>query len=668
MLPSKFSVTTSFQTGSDPIRLNEGKPIYRGRGHIGGVRRDTRGEEDESLTLNVGDKLPLMRFSDKGDPISTRGKKLSKNPEVVRGDEIPSRLLRGLSIDAMDYSKIPFNEAMRMVRDENVSLSNGTTLENTISFLQSYGNRRGADSTPHPPPPMSRPAEAIDFLPHAGRSNKVFRNSYINEFAGFRCRVVMPEGGLNPKFIIVCLHGYGGDIMCLEMIASIFQSCHPLPVTWIFPEGQEHVDEDGVSGHAWFGLGVNFLQFAKKFSSMINSKEVFDVSIRFSRFIGVLLKTWKLTVNELGLVGFSQGAIVAADVFMTLPMPPRFLCLYSAAPIGLRRWKEDLKMMELGGKEDKARLSSMRSRRLLIVHGHHDYMVPRRINRPLCKFFSETLQDGQLTSSAFSMLDHDEGHTMPNWTILAGCSFMRDCVVQSIDKPMKSKRTRAFVAITGSSLVNMHSFKVTVFIGGRSTTAASPMISGLDPFYLGEFAATHGPILFTLRALKTEDSRRSLRRTPSFMTSPRSQTAAPPRGEEASGSSQYGRIESPRQRNPEGGGNQQEATRRRSILKRRPVVQNLVCYSHIPNSFVRSIVKIEGENRSIAASSGKLIIMNVEAPVLEPDSNETVGNLSLEFYLLPSHTTPVPGGLWSSSAKGLGTPRSAGLLASCSRV
>lgn len=96
------------------------------------------------------------------------------------------------------------------------------------------------------------------------------------------------------------------------------------------------------------------------------------------RFIGLLRREYG--ISKLVLGGFSQGAMLALDVFFHLDNPPQFLAIFSGAPMCIEAWKDRITSASL---EDRRKLKNVP---ILESHGNRDWVFPVFVGRWLNRF------------------------------------------------------------------------------------------------------------------------------------------------------------------------------------------------------------------------------------------------------------------------------------------
>jgi phospholipase/carboxylesterase len=165
-----------------------------------------------------------------------------------------------------------------------------------------------------------------------------------------------PSGPDNP--VVVCLHGYGADMQDLAFMAEMLRL--PAPVRWVFPNGlRARMDGGWEAGRAWWALDES-----RVFSGLPEERVDAYAAARpegldaAAAAVRELIETLGVPWDRLLLGGFSQGAMLALEVALEAPQPPKGLFLLSGALLdeaGLRRRapaKSGLSFFQSHGRQD----------------------------------------------------------------------------------------------------------------------------------------------------------------------------------------------------------------------------------------------------------------------------------------------------------------------------
>ncbi len=148
-----------------------------------------------------------------------------------------------------------------------------------------------------------------------------------------------PPAGQSAQHFIL-FHGYGADAYDLQSLAEVINP--PEPTHFIFPQGVLEVPiGPGWTGRAWWNIDIEALQAAAmKGEARDLSKEsppsVPELRKKVMKAIEALNVPW----NQIILGGFSQGAMLATDIFLHAPEAPKALVVLSGALVNKEEWKK----------------------------------------------------------------------------------------------------------------------------------------------------------------------------------------------------------------------------------------------------------------------------------------------------------------------------------------
>jgi phospholipase/carboxylesterase len=162
--------------------------------------------------------------------------------------------------------------------------------------------------------------------------------------------IIKPEEGIEIKYAIILLHGYGGDGKDISMLTLNWKRHMPNTV-FICPNGHETCPINP-SGFQWFDLTKNDKDY------------ILDQSIKAEKkinaFINEIKQEFNLKNNQICLSGFSQGCMMSLNVGLT--SKEKFSCIVGFS--GKIIDKNNLK------------LRIKNSTDTLLIHGDVDQVVP----------------------------------------------------------------------------------------------------------------------------------------------------------------------------------------------------------------------------------------------------------------------------------------------------
>ncbi|MCC2679924.1 MAG: putative serine esterase [Pseudobdellovibrio sp.] len=166
---------------------------------------------------------------------------------------------------------------------------------------------------------------------------------------------------------VILFHGFGADANDLAGLVDFFQ--FKKPCNWLFPNGPLSVDiGGGWTGRAWWTIKMSELEgdWTERRPPELNSQreKVFKMmsSMKFE---------WKNVI----LGGFSQGAMLATEVFLEAPETPAGLICLSGTLLTKAEWSKAIE--------------KRKGSHVFISHGEADQVLPHKGSIKLQQFFEE---------------------------------------------------------------------------------------------------------------------------------------------------------------------------------------------------------------------------------------------------------------------------------------
>ena len=184
---------------------------------------------------------------------------------------------------------------------------------------------------------------------------------------------------------VIMLHGYGADAYDLRSLAEVMNTGHN--THWIFPNGPLSVPiGPGWTGSAWWPIDMVRLQAAAAagnvdFRAEAEPAELPKLREQFLQWIPTVEPDWKKVI----LAGFSQGSMLACDIFLHAPEAPLGLVLFSSALMNKQVWE--------------AKAPGRAGSRFFQSHGDQDTILPLRVGSQL---ESLLVQKGGMKGSLFT--------------------------------------------------------------------------------------------------------------------------------------------------------------------------------------------------------------------------------------------------------------------------
>jgi phospholipase/carboxylesterase len=160
----------------------------------------------------------------------------------------------------------------------------------------------------------------------------------------------------NPQNLVVFLHGYGSNGENLISLSNDFKSAI-LQANFISPNAVEDWEGGFPNCYQWFSL-YNYNGNAKPFDEV--AKNIKQSNKKLTDFIDDQLNQFNLTEENLILIGFSQGAMMAIYNSLTRKKKVKAVIAYSGRVI----------LPQLAGD-----LISSRPE-ICLIHGRNDSVVP----------------------------------------------------------------------------------------------------------------------------------------------------------------------------------------------------------------------------------------------------------------------------------------------------
>ena len=162
--------------------------------------------------------------------------------------------------------------------------------------------------------------------------------------------IIKPEDGVEIKYAIILLHGYGGDGKDISMLTLNWKRHMPNTV-FICPNGHE-ICPINPSGFQWFDLTKDDPNYI--LDQSIKAEEKIKI------FINEIKQEFNLKNNQICLSGFSQGCMMSLNVGLT--SEEKFSCIVGFSG----------KIID----QNNLKLRIKNSTNTLLIHGDVDQVVP----------------------------------------------------------------------------------------------------------------------------------------------------------------------------------------------------------------------------------------------------------------------------------------------------
>ena len=166
---------------------------------------------------------------------------------------------------------------------------------------------------------------------------------------------------------VILFHGFGADAADLASLANEFnleKQCN-----WLFPNGPLNVAiGPGISGRAWWTIKLSELE------GDWTDRRPPDMDAAVDK-IFKMISSMKFDWKDLIIGGFSQGAMIATEIFLKAPQTPAGLICMSGTLMSRKQWAEYI--------------VNRKGSNIFMSHGEADQVLPHKGSIMLQNFFEE---------------------------------------------------------------------------------------------------------------------------------------------------------------------------------------------------------------------------------------------------------------------------------------
>lgn len=139
--------------------------------------------------------------------------------------------------------------------------------------------------------------------------------------------------------VVILFHGFGADAYDLLPLSQVYKE-RP-KATWLFPHGPLEIEiAPGYTGRAWFEIDLERIKRAIQMGQKNEVNLAFPPDLQEARRIGTqLIAELNIPLSKLFLGGFSQGAVLAADIGLNAFEKVGGLILLSGTLIHEPQWE-----------------------------------------------------------------------------------------------------------------------------------------------------------------------------------------------------------------------------------------------------------------------------------------------------------------------------------------
>lgn len=174
---------------------------------------------------------------------------------------------------------------------------------------------------------------------------------------------------------VVLFHGYGADAADLASLSEVVnnENCN-----WLFPNGHLSVAiGPGWTGRAWWNIRMSELEGDWESRRPPEMDQAIDKAMK-------MFASMKIAWKDVIIGGFSQGAMLATELFLKAPETPAGLICLSGTLLSRDVWSQ---------------LAANRKESIIFMsHGEADQILPHKGSVRLQKFFEENQIKTQFVS------------------------------------------------------------------------------------------------------------------------------------------------------------------------------------------------------------------------------------------------------------------------------
>ena len=163
----------------------------------------------------------------------------------------------------------------------------------------------------------------------------------MRQIASLKC---IEQANPEAENVFILFHGYGADAYDLQTLSEVLITREPYE--WIFPQGFLEVPiGPGWTGRAWWPVDMEKLQRAVMSGEIRDMADMQPEGMMKAReramgMLEELINKRGLKWSQIVLGGFSQGAMLATELFLSAPETCKGLMIMSGALLDKNRWRE----------------------------------------------------------------------------------------------------------------------------------------------------------------------------------------------------------------------------------------------------------------------------------------------------------------------------------------
>lgn len=201
---------------------------------------------------------------------------------------------------------------------------------------------------------------------------------------------------------VFMFHGFGADMHDLYSLADLMNPDH-YHLNWVFPNGLHTVPiGPGWTGRAWWPLKLSSLPGDWSNYAPENFDQLIQTVMRF-------IESYKLPWDKIIFAGFSQGAMLATQLYLSAPETPLGLLSLSGSLINSESWNK--------------LLPHRKGEKIFLSHGEQDQVLPTKgTNRLVETFKKQGLQT--------DFVSFQGGHEIPPQVCVRAKKYLTEILQQ----------------------------------------------------------------------------------------------------------------------------------------------------------------------------------------------------------------------------------------------
>ena len=175
--------------------------------------------------------------------------------------------------------------------------------------------------------------------------------------------IINPSSKSSPKNAVILCHGYGGDGKDISILANYWKNFLP-DTMFVCPDAPE-ICKVNPSGFQWFDL-MDQTDDETLSKSLIAEKKL-------DNFINEITSQNKLSLNDIALVGFSQGCMISLQTALKKRDKIKCLIGYSGKILNIKHLNQNINSKP----------------EIFLMHGDKDAVVPINFLLEAKEFFNK---------------------------------------------------------------------------------------------------------------------------------------------------------------------------------------------------------------------------------------------------------------------------------------